>query len=333
MRCMELFVEQKNKNYGAVYDLLMEIQRKPNKTITSNEISKLILERGLYTPYFEKSLMNKCKEKKDNLYILKEVSKGIYTIDTETVFPPPILDIEMIYLKSILNDERVSIFLDKSTIDKLKITLGEYEDFQMEEDIVVEGVGKNIHDYERLNKIMLLFIQSKEERRLIKYTYKAKNGQIFNDKYMVPYKIEYSIRDDIFYLIYYSVETRRMIKGIISNFTDLELYDNYEDYDFVLKNIFYFLDKQKMKEPVVIEVKNRKNAVERAFYLFSCFEKQAYYDRERDIHVISLYYYEYDEAEIISRILSLGKNAVVVSPKGIREQIIQRIKKSIKLYT
>lgn len=332
VKIMELFIEQKNKNYGAVYDLLMEINRKPNKIITGNEISEFILERGLYTPYFENSLMNKCKEANDNLYILREVSKDIYTIDMRMYFPPPILDVEIVYLKHILKDERMKIFLDNSTIYKLKGLLKTYKDVQIGKYVEIEGISKRNHTYEKLDKAFILVLKSRKEKRIIKYTYTTKNGQIFKENFMIPYKIEYSIRDDKFYIIYYSIEQNKINKGIISNFSNMELHNYYEDYDFILKTIPFNANKQKVKEPIVIEIKDKENSVERAFHLLSCFEKKAYYDREKDIYKIYIYYYEYDEAEIISRILSLGKNAKVISPNSIRLEIIQRIKKSIRQY-
>lgn len=205
VKFMELFIEQKNKNYGAVYDLLMEINRKSNKIITGNEISEFILERGLYTPYFESSLMNKCKEAKDNLYILREVSKDTYTIDMKRYFPPPILDIEIVYLKHILKDERMKIFLDNSTIYKLKGLLKTYKDVQIGKYVEIEGISKRNHTYENLNRAFILVLKSRKEKKVIKYTYTTKNGQVFKENFMIPYKIEYSIRDDKFYIIYYSV--------------------------------------------------------------------------------------------------------------------------------
>ncbi len=332
VRCMELFVEQKNKNYGAVYDLLMEIKNKSDETMTSTEISDFILKRGLYTPYFERSLMNKCKEDRENLHVLKEVSKNVYTIAEDTFFPPPVLNIEMVYLKHILNDDRMHIFLDNLSIEKLKGLLKTYDDFQIGKYIEIKGKSESSCDYKKLNKVFLLFLKSRKEKRIIKYNYVTRNGQIFEENFMLPYKIEYSIRDDKFYLIYYSIEQNRMNKGIIENFHGMKLDSIYEDYELIWNNISYVIERQKVKYPIIIEVKDRKNAVERAFYLLSCFKKRAYYDKERNVHIIYIYYYEYDEAEIISRILSLGKNAKVISPENIKTKIIQRIKKAVNLY-
>lgn len=330
---MELFVEQKNKNYGVVYDLLMEMEKKPEKSMTSSEILEFVFDRGIYTSSFEKSLLNKWEDETQNLNVLKEISKDIYTSDVEGIVPPPILDIEMMYLKSILNNDKINVFLDKTTIQKLKEMLKEYEHFQLGKHIEIQGVAKRDYDCQKLSEIFFLILKSKEEKRPIKYSYTTKTNQVFRKNLMVPYKIEYSVRDDKFYIIYYSLEQGRMNKGIISRFSKMELGPKYADYDFILRSIPYEVEVQRMKDPIVIEVRDRDNAAERAFHILSCFEKRAYYDKEKDIYKIAIYYYEYDEAELISRILSLGKNAEVISPENIRMEIVQRIKKAIQLYS
>lgn len=46
-----------------------------------------------------------------------------------------------------------------------------------------------------------------------------------------------------------------------------------------------------------------------------------------------IYYYEFEEAEIISRILYLGRNVVVVNPQHIRDRIISRVKNALEMYS
>lgn len=329
---MELFVEQKNKNYGVVYDIFLKIFDSSNKSISKDEIVNYIREKGNYTLFFEKSLLNKCEVERDNLNILKEISNNIYTTNFKTKVPPPILDIELNYLKSILQDERIRIFFNKETINKLNKLLIDYNKYNEEKYIEVQGISKSKQDYQKLNSTLFLVLRSRREKRLIKYTYITKQGQVFKDNYMIPYKIEYSIKHDKYYLIYYSMEQNRINKGIIENFTEAHISSSYKEYDLVFQRIPYLVDRQKVKEPIVLNIKGEDTVVKRAFYLFSCYEKEAYYNKEKDIYVISIYYYEYDEAEIISRILSLGKNAKVISPNNVKLQIRQRIKKAIENY-
>lgn len=329
---MELFVEQKNKNYGVVYDIVLEILNRSNKLISKDEIISFIRERGNYTLSFEKSLLNKCEMERENLNILKEVSQDIYTIDFKTEAPPPMLDIEFNYLINILQDKRINIFLDNVTIDKLNKLPINYNKHDIRKNIEVRGISESEQDYKKVNNFLILLLRSRREKRIIKYTYKTKEGQVFKDNYMIPYKIEYSIRDDKYYIIYYSIEQNRMNKGVIYNFTKADISLQHRDYDIIYKRIPYLIERQKVKEPIVIEIKGEDNIVKRAFHLFTCFEKDAYYDREKGIYVISIYYYEYDEAEIISRILSLGKNVKVISPRNVKLQVIQRIKKALENY-
>jgi len=77
---------------------------------------------------------------------------------------------------------------------------------------------------------------------------------------------------------------------------------------------------------------NTRNALERAFCLFSSFKKSARFLREKNKHQLTVYYYNFEEAEVLSRILYLGKDVVVISPERIRNEIISRVKKALERY-
>ena len=78
--------------------------------------------------------------------------------------------------------------------------------------------------------------------------------------------------------------------------------------------------------PVIIKINNINNALERALFQFSCFEREVDYDTtDKDLYYLSIFYYEFEKEEVLSRIFSLGRNAVVIEPEEIRAEIIERL--------
>lgn len=62
---------------------------------------------------------------------------------------------------------------------------------------------------------------------------------------------------------------------------------------------------------------------------FSSFERTSKIIKD-NVYEITLYYYTFQEEEIIRKILSLGSYITVLEPSKIREKIIERVKKAIE---
>ena len=71
------------------------------------------------------------------------------------------------------------------------------------------------------------------------------------------------------------------------------------------------------------EIEDNKNTLDRCFNLFSAYDKRYYYDDNNLI--LNIYYHDFDEAEIVRDILSLGKSVIVLEPKKIRDKVVNRI--------
>jgi predicted DNA-binding transcriptional regulator YafY len=84
------------------------------------------------------------------------------------------------------------------------------------------------------------------------------------------------------------------------------------------------------KEPIVLEVFDKRQAMERCFMCFSGLERTAKIIGENK-YEITLLYYLFNEEEIIKNILSLGPYVKVLSPERIKSEIIIRLKKTMDL--
>ncbi|SES90796.1 WYL domain-containing protein [Anaerobranca gottschalkii] len=263
--------------------------------------------------------------------ILYEVEKNKYLPIISGPIPYFVTKPEKVWLKNVLTDPKIRLFLSDITIEKLNEKLVGCEDI-ISKNLVVKGKGitdsKNLETVEKNFKEVLNCIIN--ELGII-YNYRRKDGTDILNKKSYPLKIEYSVKDDIFYLIHYSIDEDKIVKGILSNFTidekfllDDEVKERGKNY---LKN---FIKKDIKK--VTLEVYQHKNGLERTFYLFSCFKRKVKYIKEENRYLLTIYYYFYEEMEVIHRILSLGETVKVLSPLELQREIVSRIKKAKAKY-
>jgi predicted DNA-binding transcriptional regulator YafY len=233
-----------------------------------------------------------------------------------------------------MSSRYANLFLDSSTIEKIK-KLKTPNVLPIDMNIIVPKNYSKIllrEDIKILAPKLRIISKSILEKRILRYTYTARNRQVFKDTIGIPVKIQYSLKDDMFYAIFYSPLHKTFAKCIIQNIDEIKPEEGNFDREQVLKEYEIYLKNAKSKQPIIIEVMNTRNALEKAFCMFSSFEKSARYLKEKNRHEIRIYYYDFEEAEIISRILYLGKNVVVTEPQHIRENIISRVKEALKVY-
>ncbi len=78
------------------------------------------------------------------------------------------------------------------------------------------------------------------------------------------------------------------------------------------------------RRTVVLEVTDRRNALERILMHFAHFEKEA--ERlDQEHYRLTIAYEKEDETEMVIRILSFGPNVRVISPQSFRDQIMERL--------
>ena len=61
------------------------------------------------------------------------------------------------------------------------------------------------------------------EDKGIEYSYVTKNQILLENRKSIPFKLEYSMKEDWFYLISYSLDDNRPIKSLLSGFRDIKL--------------------------------------------------------------------------------------------------------------
>lgn len=311
---MNLFNDYKNRYYRCIQNII-------NGIYNGEKYTKKDIRAILQDAYLE-----------DEIVLVKELVDGRffdYEDDTASLMvgcdmPIRLNNLELAYLKMFVEDECFNGVLDDELLQKLKDKLDDvesldYNKFWKREN--VDKFGDDIKDEEFREKIITLE-KAILENKYIKYTSKNKKGEIFKDKIAYPYKIEYSIKNNRYRLVVFC--DNRAIKINIDVIMELEILKEKTVTAEEKAQIENFINaKKNISDPLVLKIEDNKNTLDRCFNLFSAYDKKYYYEGENLI--LNIYYHDFDKAEIIRDILSLGKSAVVLSPESVREEVIKRI--------
>lgn len=320
---MELFNEIKNKYYDEIRDLIYVLYE--NKKVSSQEIRNLLPNNYK----LRDSLLNKLGT--NSLFILTHnESENEYSLNIHSPIPIVLSKIEKIWLKHILSEGKAELFLDIKTIDKLLVLLEDYPDIFHNNIIVKHRDYRETKELKKLRRNIDLIIRAIRDDKAIQYSYITREGLVLEDRISLPYKIEYSIKKDLFYLISYSKEEHRPIKSIMENLYNINIIPISSPLS--KKEIKESIRAKKQDVHVVLQVENINNLIERVFLTFSSYSTETKYIDEQDIHEIRISYYSFEKKEILNRIFSLGKGVIVREPEDIRQEIIHRIESCLKLY-
>lgn len=237
----------------------------------------------------------------------------------------PISNLELSWLKAISYDERFRLFFTDSELSEISSYLKDVKPLFNINDICFfdkysDGDPYSSEAYRRNFRLLLHAIKNKN---IIKISYRNRKA-IQREACCMPLKIEYSQKDDKF-RIYCGCSRGSKIKYIIFNIArivSLEIcdFESMQEY-----NIEQYFAETKCKKPVVINVTQERNALERIMIEFSAYEKYSEFDAKTGICTVKIYYNICDETELLIRLLSFGPVIQVVSPKSFQNKIKERV--------
>ncbi len=136
----------------------------------------------------------------------------------------------------------------------------------------------------------------------------------------IPYKLEYSSKDDKFRLI--TAFRNKPVTVNLSRIDSVQILDPWEESE--------YSPPHEREEALILELLDSRNALERAMLHFSDLEKETERIGEGRYR-ITLHYLRGDETEILIRILSFGPVLKVLEPESMVSQIRERLKKQMAL--
>ncbi len=335
---MELFNEVKNRYFQLIFRIINECadgkaKSEILKIIDEGEFEQKVI--GKNQKSFADIILNICSED-ENLNLLSEKENMFYSsVSGNGKLPLPVrfTVIEKAWLKALLNEPNVRMILSSETIEKLEKELNDCDTpikdkyFEMTNIINLSEITHKEVYKENFKLILNALIQEKP----IRYTNIDKKGNVYRNKLALPASIEYSMRDMRFRVSMYSLDDNRPIMANIFSLSDIRIVNEEINIDREAAKKLLFEQKYS-EEPIILEVIDKKGAMERCFMSFSGMERTAR-DLGNGKYEIRLNYYLFEEENLIRSIISLGPYVKVISPRKMVDEIVSRVKKSINLYS
>lgn len=328
---MEFFSEI----YGCYYEIIAQIiKRAGTDAVSRQEILNITEQLG----FAESGLAISDKLLFGQWAFLEKAGADDYISLLGNPPQMPLTLLQKRWLKSLLADPRISLFLDDSALSEAREALLDAEPLWNEDTFYYYDRYENGDDFslEEYRQSFRLAIEAIRKKRVIFFDYTSSKGKNTR-KSCLPLKIEYSSKNDRFRLIALrcpfgkrSVIDRYRFDGI----KNAGFSDAYLESEAIRKAASVSLEKLMRlsydTEPVRLLIQNRRNALERTMLHFANYDKDT---RQVDENTweCCIYYDSSMETELLIEILSFGPVVQVVGPDSFVELIRERLRKQMKL--
>lgn len=317
--------------YGRYYQLLNEILNEAHKKpVSTDYIYNLLQEKGFgdTSLALAPKIINDDRDSYNLLYKTQEGYKSILKKKRKVV----LTSLELRWLKTILLDKRINLFFNKEEINTMKDRLSNVDQLFNPHDIISINQANDGDPYDDSDYIdnfrKLLYGVSNQKCMTIIY----KNSQgVIKKATFAGYRLEYSAKDDKFrlnavlirrgkILFHSKINVARIVKVVL---LEKSRYPS---------GIAEYIYAHKMPEPIEIIIKNKRNGFERVFVHLSNYERDSEYDEETNTCRIKIYYYDFDEPELIIQLIAFGPILKVVGPESFKKKIVDRINRQMELF-
>ncbi len=318
---MELFTEIHNCYYQVLRHLLCS-----QDAVTIEDMCGRIREEG-----FEESMLAIIPKIESGAWQLFEREGAHFLSKIAPDFLTPLTELEKRYLKALLADPRIGLFLSREQRESLDSMLSDVTPLWKQEhfyyyDRFADGDPYDDDTY-RTNFRTLLTAQ--KNRQYVDLDYTSPRGARVHH-YYVPARLEYSVKNDKFRVLALERTRHRNVKLEILNvaridhvtLTDQKLSADV-DLNAAIRGSYY-------KEPLRLRIINKRNALERAMLHFANYEKNTV-KIDEDTYECLIYYNQSMETELLIEVLSFGPMLTVLGNDRFLKSLKQRLERQKKL--
>lgn len=312
-----------NEIYGLYYYMLEKIlDRASKEEITLKEINSIVSRYGFSESnlYFTPDLI----AQGEGYNLLRESTSGFTSILKSTPFQY-MTSLQKSFLKVILEDEKIRLFLEDSMFEELKEAFSEVTPlFSLNDYVLTENaLDSDPYTDEEYIKHFRMIISAIKGNHALKICFHNSKGERKTMK-LAPYKLEYGIRDDKFRLCgvrIFEEQGKNYVKINLARIQWITPLPQSYPIDFN-----GFIEAKKKSEPIEIEVSNLRNGFDRVFIGLSNYERVSSFNEETQKCRIKIYYTEDDEQELLILLLSYGPAIKVLGPVDFRNKLVERIR-------
>ena len=291
--------------YGTYFRCIAAIVDKAaGGSLTKEEMDTIIREKG-----FEESIFSIPQNLLDQTWPL--VKADLTTPLNKT--NQPLTTLQKRWLKALLADPRIRLF--DPPADGLEDVAPLYP---VDAVVYVDRYtdGDPFQDPAYISHFRTV-LRALREKRWLKIEFAGRNGMPHFWR-CIPYKLEYSPKDDKFRLI--TGNNRTALSINLSRIVSCTLLEPCTPEEYHPRTM--------RKQNLVLELTDERNALERCLLHFSHLEKETERIGENRSR-ITLRYEKEDETELLIRVLSFGPVLKVLSPERFKNQLRHRIRKQM----
>lgn len=320
-----------NEIYGRYYMIMQKLlTMSHDKPLTEPIIKKVILEEG-----FDESIFHMYPK------VIDETSTDFYQLFKSTgekyqsiLRNPPrqyITTLQQAWLKSLISDKRSKLFLQEYQLEVLDKLLKGVKPLYEDEDYQLIGQSTDGDPYDNVTyqKNFRLIICCLQKKSLMKITFKNRYGHL-REGFYAPYRIEYSIKDDKFRLNAVYINRGQMINYSRLNIARIQEIREIPEAK-IPDNLEKYILEHKVKEPVEIQLSDSRNGFDRCFINLSNYERRAEYDETTGKSNVKIYYYDFEETELLITLMSYGPILEVIGPADFRKKFAERVIKQAEI--
>ena len=342
---MELFSEI----YSCYYQVLRHLLSSQD-TMTIQDIRRLICCEG-----FEESLLSIIPKLEDGTWNLFEKDGRLYRSRISSSFVTPVSDLEKSYLKALLSDPRIGLFLDQEQLEALDKMLVYVTPLWRQEQFYYFDRFADSDPYADANyrKIFRTLLQAQKQNRYVDIDYTSPSGNRVHHHY-VPARLEYSVKNDKFRILALKPahpvnnlhgnrhekpdamsdkdtcsSTCEQMKLEILNVSRIQsiklmpkTLSSPVDLDTMIQRSYY-------KEPLRLRIVNKRNALERAMLHFANYEKNTTKINE-DTYECLIYYNQSMETELLIEVMSFGPMLTVIENERFLNNLKKRLQRQMR---
>lgn len=312
---MELFSEI----YNCYFQVIKSLIEKKNY-ISEKELNYRIKNRG-----FEESILYLLPKLTENGWGFYEKQEGFLHSKLSTDFYVPLTNLQKSYLKAILRNDKITLFLSDVEIENINTAFADVEPLYQPDDFYYYDKFSDGDDYKNpvYRKHFQTIIAAIKKHEYLDILYESRHNHRVHHYYL-PCRLEYSIKNDCFRLLAVESHIQRNSKIEILNLSRIQEITPCNKTVKKLPNINRFLQHSYYKEPVKVLIKNQRNALERAMLQFANYEKNT---RKIDGNTYEclIYYNKKVETELLIEILSFGPMMKVVGNDSFLRLVKERL--------
>ena len=313
---MEIFDEIYSNNYLAVAKILSKLS---NSALKSKEIQNILNE------YNSTLMLSDLKSLKLINFIDGEYESNL---ECSHEIKRPFTNIEKAWLKSVISDKKVHLFLNDEELNLISKLLKDVD--PLFEDKEFRFFDKHIYNNNFNDECYVSNFRNltKAIHYRIYINLELTNSETgLNQTKYVPYKLEFSCLDDAFRLIAFDSQFKKLFFFKLSDIRKTTLLEEY--FTIADKDI---LEKFEEPVPIEIEVYDKRNAIERFMISFSNYHKETKFIEEKNCCITKLFFFKQEYESVIDNIVAFGPTVKILSPESAVKDVISKLKTQKKLF-